>query len=1121
MDGLRGTGSRGSTRWNVAIGMLAAGIACSAGAVARAQSGPSIQIVGVPEDRIGKDLQDEFVAALVPPVSVGTQVLIKASPTEVCRVSSADDLPGTALSADDPPKSLLIRFVAANHGRARFWIHALDTGTCTVEVSATDYPTATKLVTVDTPNVRLTGVPAKISRLARDDGFTARIGLLRSNGRWLPQEVRPAYADHPLPATNGIPLKVCVTDPSVATITGGILDGNCNKATVQTKRSFTSFKLDPHSPPSTDVCLATDGAPLILPPACDTVEVVDETVSVRQAEVAIGIGLQSPRTVRLSRPAASSGSITLHSTNTDVCVVSADPDAVGGAQATLPIDKSRSAVEFTVQVKATASDDACPLEPETSLSGYTPVPASIPLGDPGLRIKNLDASQTTQAPDNSFNVISGVLSSNTLRVAHDQALSKTETTRPLNVCSSDTDSAEILGDTPNCPDLSYSTPSGYKSVDLQPGTSRTADGDLVLDIKSSPGTQVCATGPGFTHSADDCVDVAIKTLIPMLKGADEIGEELQVPYTLALNGAVADDTAFLVESGDTGACTVAEHETDVGSGSITVTVPKNHSSAPFYVQGVDVDDPPRDCQITATPQGASGIDVGSKTVRIVQPGLHIASLPQSIKVGSPDKDFQVQIGVPDENAPMTGFTHRLRDRQDLRHDDQQPLEVTVCTSDAADPNSIHFAEVSNGVDSGMCVIAPIAEGDDATANDSLFLHPVSNGDAVVTAAAPNFIPAEEEPVTVAAAVIDLHSHYNPDAVGAALQDTFTVKIDPKAAPAGGVPVTIEVMPDSQSNCAITDDDESATQGTILQLTIAKGKTTENFVIRGLIDPLSLGEDEQLPCHLKASSTDPSYSTPDEIEIPIVKPAVRVFELGSTTTVASGNDPFRVDLGVPNAAQDKLQPRQSPWNTLGQAVEACSSDPNIAIIQPQPSPTPPYADCVSLTAPRGSTNATGFALDPQSPGPVNVYAKADGFISIAGVDVDVATAVLEFLPRNQNLIGAGLMDTFVVGSSAVLPVDTPITITSETPDYCLVAADENSLPGDDMTVPPHSTTVTIQANHSQKSFEIHGVAEGLCRLRAEAPASANLDLRHAGVRRRQCRGANHLAALHQELDQQPG
>ncbi len=1022
-------------------------------------------------DAIGVDLQDNFRAVFSTAPPAGSRVFVNFS--GACTVAQYEAGPPIGPL---PTPQLLTLIVPSGRARVDFWVQGLAPGgACEIGITtdASGFNGDTEIIDIPTPGVRIRGLDTTRSTASRDEPFYVDVGVAEDDETNLDtvQEVRPQSTAYPLTlvgSKRGVPLKVCSSNTAVGTIVGGTTSGNCSRGLVEQLHSNTAtFAF--HSGTTADVTtvyVAEDGEALILTDASSRdVQVAADTVNITGPS-ALGAGLQDGYRAVLTKAAAAAGSVTLRSLTLATCIVSASEVTEGGEYATVPIAAGHTGADFFIQalegvegpceVTATAT---------ATLGNFVAGDRIIEVETPALRIINLDTSLSSTAADDPFNVEIGIAreSHTTLAVVQAARARTTGGGVPVIVCTEDDKVGDIV-----VGGVDYQC----ISVTIAAKKSRTDDGVLKFNpigngVGGKATTTVTATAIGFDPTDAASKDVVVSNNVTRIGGVDTLGASLEDQFTLSIAKALTGATLFTVTSSTPNLCTVSASETVAGIDHVDLTIPSGRTRAYFFVHAQD--DQTGTCKLS-TNTAATGVTPAQGEIGIVTPGLRIQDLAASITTTAANDSFIVQTGVP-SNSLRT-----LSDVQERRAGAPN-LTVTACSTDPTK------AKITTPAGTGACGTALIGPNKDQTATNDLALHPeTGGGPTTVRAEASGFIStdAASKDVMVSQQVINISSSNNVTAIGAGLQDTFTVKLSTRA-PTGGLGVTVTSL--TPTICLVAKDVATAGIATTpysYGLTVSGGHYSVNFAIQALEGVTGL-------CRVSASQTTGTGYSPDEFSLNVRAGGFRIRSLDPTTTSNAANDSFFVDTGVPKDSLSDVRWVQGVRAGAPQAlsVEVCSSNPAAGLIA---STSGSPAQCKTVTIAQGSSATATYAVqfDAQGNGTAElsttVDAHATGFITTdaGSIDVVVAGVSLSFDDTGLDRVGAGLMDTFKVVSSKDAIGDQTVTVTSLTTNVCLVAPDE-------ITTPTPTAPVVIKSGNRSRTFEIIGLenVQGACRLTATA------------------------------------
>jgi len=986
------------------------------------------------DDPLGAGLEDQYWLSLSRSSNVDIAFTITTNSPGVCKLAAGPTGAGQNSIPITIPK---------NHKRVGFYVLAQEVppGTCELvaTTTASGVTGAYQLIPVVQPGLHIAGLASSRTSQSPNDPFSVQSGVL--NSHYNMANTQKARRDGP-----GIPLSVCSSNAAVGIIAGENPTTHCLPIYIVAGTDETAanaLQFDAIAAGTTSVSATSPNF------IQDNQDVSVSDVIANFTDDPVGAGLEAQRALYMNHTLASSTAFTVTSNTPNTCTVAVGPTDAGQNSIPLTIPANHSRVNF--YVLGIASGD-CHLVGTTAVSGIGTADAHISIQVPLLHISGLPSSRSTQSSDVSFKVQTGTPSSR-MTLADVQVVRVGAGQLAVTVCSSDAGIGIIVGEntTTHCKGPVY----------IAEGASETAQDALKFHVTGGSGTTtITASASNFFP---DNHDVTVSAVVSNIDD-DPVGAGLQDQHVLSVSSTLAADANFTITSNTPDLCKVAVNATDTGTTPITVTLPKGRTRAYFYVHGMEHNI--GDCQLGLTTD-ASGVDTGTAHIPIVQAGVRITDLASSYKTASADAAFHVQVGVPNRTLST------LSDTQ-LARCGGPGIDLYVCNYIPPLPSpeiGMVIGEASNG-----CKPVHLDQCKSQTNDNDLKFHPGTlGGTTTVTATGTDLIStdAASKDVSISQATITL-SGGNVDAVGAGLEDTFTVNINPSAGTAG-VPITLTSL--TPSLCIVSPNEATAGTTSPYSFTIASRHSFAHFAIQAL-------ENVSGDCHIQATSTNTTYSG-DDIVVQVRQPALRIRNLDPTTTIASGDDPFYIDTGVAkdNLSDLRLIQVVRPGGP-GLTVTACSSNPvTVAGTILGGSGTQP--SCLSVPIAVGSSatadNALKFHPGPYQ-GNTTVYASATNFIATdaGSVDVVVAGVALSIVDTGQHQVGAGLMDSFTVKSSTSVGSDTVVTITSLTPGVCLVAPNETSAAG---TQKP----VTITANHSSQTFTIHGLesVSGQCKLRAQA------------------------------------
>jgi hypothetical protein len=516
-----------------------------------------------------------------------------------------------------------------------------------------------------------------------------------------------------------------------------------------------------------------------------------------------------------------------------------------------------------------------------------------------------------------------------------------------------------------------------------------------------------------------------------------------------------------VQSSDPTVALVAPDTTTVGTASFDVTVPNGTIDVNFVVQGVEGAPVPTSATITAT---ATGFSSATATINVVRPALQLSGLDTTSTSLSADDPFQVQIGLP---ASGNGF---LSPAQAVRRGG------TALTATITHTNAPAAQLITTGA-TGQTVTVTIPAGQSISASTvaagGVAFHPVTTGQTTVSATIPGFTATTAASAAVTVSVPTIAMIGLPSTVGAGLQTglSFTARLG--ATQHGGVTMHI-----ASSNAAIAlVAPDTTTPGTAaIDVTVPNGSTDVNFVLQG-------AEGAPVPTSATITASATGF-TNGSGTLNVVRPALQLANLDTTSTSLSPDDPFQVQVGLPVNGNAFLSPAQVVRRG-GTPLTATITHTNAGAAQLIT--TAATGQTVTVTIPVGqsisaSTVATGgVAFHPVATGTTTVSASIPGFTATtaASSPVTVSVPVITMIGF-PSTVGAGLQTglSFTARLGASLHGGVTMHIASSNAAIALVAPNTT-------TTGTASIDVPVANGATDVSFVVQGV-EG-----APVPTSATI------------------------------
>jgi hypothetical protein len=351
-------------------------------------------------------------------------------------------------------------------------------------------------------------------------------------------------------------------------------------------------------------------------------------------------------------------------------------------------------------------------------------------------------------------------------------------------------------------------------------------------------------------------------------------------------------------------------------------------------------------------------------VNVVQPAVDLASVPTAPTSLSTDSAFWTRVGVP--NASHTQISAFQSPRAGAGG-----LTVTITNSNPA------VAQLVTTALTGQQVTVPIALGQvnspTTVAAGGVAFHALAAGVTTVSAAIPGFITTTSGSVgvTVNTPTISLLGFsLASTTVGAGLQETgFTARL--AATQHGGVTVHIASSNDA---VAVVSPNDTTAGSAAFDMFVPNGSTDVSFVIQGV-------GGAPVPATVTITASAAGFTNASATAT-IVQPALQLTGLGATIAAGGADDPFQVQIGIPNVNQTSLVVFQGV-RAGGAPLTVTVTHTNTAAAQLRTTASTAQTVTVPIavrqsTSPNGVA-AGGVALDPLASGQTTVSASIPGFI----------------------------------------------------------------------------------------------------------------------------------------------
>jgi hypothetical protein len=572
-------------------------------------------------------------------------------------------------------------------------------GSATITVTVPGFPTGTHTVNVVTSGVEVIGVPTTTTTLsANNTTMYAQVGLPNAGNTALlnVQNVRA-----------GAPLFVVTLTNSNATVAQLYSDEPVTTGQTVTKpidpgiyyttaaQGGTSYGLafDPIAAGTTTVTVSGPSGVLTMTTnGVHTVTVTGPGITMPPT-LDVGAWLQRPAQATLGAGGHGGVTATITSSDPSRVRVSSGISTAGTASTTVNVPNNQTAIPYFVQgMEGTTGSATLTI----TTPGFPTGTHTVNVVQPGIEIIGIPATTTTLSV-NDTNIY--------MQVGIPQAggafLSQTQNVRagaaPIvaTVTNSNAAVAQLYSDEPATTGQSVNKPIRnplYYNENVLPGTSY----GLAFDPIGVGSTTVTVSAPGFTTTTTGGVRTVGVTApgITIVSNAT-IGAGLQRNLGATLGAGGHGGVSVTVTSSAPSLVRVSANELTAGTTSISVPVANLATSIPFFVQGME--NVTGTAVVTLT---APGFLSETLTVTVVQPGVQLVSVPESIAAGAPNATtIYAEVGIP--NSVNTAIAQL----QDVRGG-SPGFVVTLTNSNAA----VARLYSDQPVTTGQVVTKPIQPG---------------------------------------------------------------------------------------------------------------------------------------------------------------------------------------------------------------------------------------------------------------------------------------------------------------------------------------------------------------------------------------------------------------------------
>jgi hypothetical protein len=971
-----------------------------------AASAQSISYLGVPLD-IGSGLQSSLLRAqLSTGAHGGVTVRIESADTTLAFISEAAQTPGTPF---------VDVFVPNGSVNANFYVQTIEdtTGTVTITATAPGFTSKVDSINVVTPGIRLFSVAASVDVFAADDPFQIQTGIPNVSGSNL-MVFQAARAGGPgLTATvsnsNAAVGELVTTGLSDQVVSVIILPGqNISGGSV----ALGGVAFNGTAAGTTEI---TASIPGFVSTSADTqsVNVTASTITYTATPFLVGSGLQTGQK-RVTLSGSEHGGVTVHIEPGDTNLALVAPTSTSPGETSLDVFIANGVTQGNFYIHG-IEDTTAATAITASAPGFIDGVDTAFVVTPSFRIASLASSIDVFDPEDVFVVQTG------LPKTDNSTISTEQKARPggpgLEVTLNSSDS--LVGVFVTASDTSHTV-----TVPIAAGQSTTpgsvGTGGVAFDGIAVGTTEVTAAIPGFVPSLAGSLDVTVTTPgISMLNlptsgvGAGLMSGAARARLAATAHGGI---TVSIVSS-EPGILLVSTHTDSVGVDSIGVAVPDGQSDAVFYIHGVE--DTTGSVNIIAS---APLFNNGEAFVDIVQPGLAIVSLGNTIDTIDPPDNFVIQAGVPISGG-LSLFGQNVRTGS-------PGVTVSAAVNDSLLAQVLTLADTSHVVSRVIPAgqkNTPSTVGSGGVALDGLAL-----GSVTVSATAPGFAPiaVAEKAVTITAPTISI---VNLSVVGAGLQgDVTTATLSTGGH--GGVMVHVE---SSDSTVALVSAGVDSAGAGAADIFVVGGSTQAQFYVHGVDDT--------------TGSATITVSAPQFVSqadgVTIVQPAVDILSLASSIDVGDPQDEFVVRVGVPFGGNGSVQiPQRRRGGAAPLIAAVTSADTSVARVVT----TAMSGDSVTVEIVAAESQSPvdvsggGVALQPVGEGQTIVFAAIPGFIQTGAaqqtVDVTNSTIIYLGLP---SALGAGL-ETNVVTAQLGSSNHGGVTVHIEVGDTLMALVSANAL-----------------------------------------------------------------------------
>jgi len=320
---------------------------------------------------------------------------------------------------------------------------------------------------------------------------------------------------------------------------------------------------------------------------------------------------------------------------------------------------------------------------------------------------------------------------------------------------------------------------------------------------------------------------------------------------------------------------VSKDVNTVGAQSFVVNLVLNQNAINFIVHALEGTVGPATIKVSE-PRFTDGTGV----VNVVQPAIALNGLNNTTTIGTlaVNANFTVVLGIPSGNGVSL---------RNIRAG-AATVNVTVTSSIPA------VGDLVFGGTTAATVTVPITAGSSQSGN--IQFHPKTAGQTNVSIAATGFLTAPAGTATVTVTTPGISITDLPVTVGAGLQSS-NQRAFLGAGNHGGATVKIE---SSNPAKALVSPNATTAGTTSILVTLLNNQTQVDFIVQGV---------EGADGNVVITASAPRFSD-GQGTASVVPAAVRFNGLNATATAGGADDPFNIQIGIPNSDGSNLQTVQS-------------------------------------------------------------------------------------------------------------------------------------------------------------------------------------------------------------------